>query len=467
MSTNSIRVAIIGSGPSAFYAAGHLLLQSDPEVWVDMYEHLPTPFGLVRYGVAPDHQKIKNVTKVFSKTASHPRFRFFGNVTYGKDIMLADLKRFYHAILFATGASVDRKLGIPGEDLPRSYPATEFVAWYNGHPYYAHLTFDLEQERIAVVGVGNVAVDVTRMLLKDPDELAKTDIADYALEALRKSKVREVYLLGRRGPAQAKFSYPEIRELTSLPNIDVIVPPEEAELDPLSRKELEENPDKDVEAKVELIQELAHKQPEGKPRRLILRFLVSPTELLGDEETGVQSMKLVHNELYATEAGTLRPRPTDRYEELPVTEVYRAIGYRGVPLPDVPFHERWGVILNADGRVLDPETNQPLYGLYCTGWIKRGAQGVIGTNKPDAVATSEHIIEDARAGRLFTPETIDPDVIEQFVRERQPDFVSWEDWLILDRLEVERGKAQGRPRVKFTSVEEMLEAIRREKMTAG
>ncbi len=459
-----LRVAVIGSGPAGFYTVEHLFRQKTYTVQVDMFERLPTPFGLVRYGVAPDHQKIKNVTRIYEKLARRPEFRFFGNVEYGRHVTLDDLRRHYHQIVFATGTQGDRKLGIPGEELQGFHSAREFVAWYNGHPDYAHLTFDLSKELVAVVGVGNVAVDVCRILLKTREELLQTDIADYALEALANSNVREVYMLGRRGPAQAAFTPPEIKELGELADAEVVVLPDEAELDELSRRAVEEHPDKETLRKLEILRGYVRERPSGAKRRVLyLRFLVSPVEAHANEAGEVDGLKLVRNELYMTEAGTLRPRATEQFEEIPVQLVFRSIGYRGAPLPGLPFHERWGVIWNKKGRVVDPESGEPLTGLYCAGWIKRGATGVIGTNKPDALETVECMVEDVEAGRLLDPDAPDPEAAECFVRERQPNYVSFEDWKIIDRLEVERGKAAGRPRVKFTSVEEMLEALRREK----
>ena len=456
---NTLRVAIIGSGPSAFYAADSLLKRTNLSVEVDMYDRLPTPFGLVRGGVAPDHQKIKSVTKAYDRTAADPRFHFFGNVEFGTDVKLEDLKEYYHQILFATGAQTDRTMNIPGEDLQGSHPATEFVAWYNGHPDFCHLEFDLSQERVGVVGIGNVAMDVARILCRTPEELVKTDIADYALEALRHSKVKEVYVLGRRGPAQAAFTNPEIREMGHLEDCDVWVPPEEAELDPLSQHDLATNPDRAIQTNVEILQDYAHHPWTGKSHRMIFRFLVSPVELRGDENGQVQCMKMVKNELYRTEVGTLRPKATEQYEELPVGLVFRSIGYRGVPLPDVPFHERWGVIPNQLGRVTDPQTNAPVPGLYTAGWIKRGPSGVIGTNKPDAVETVNSMLEDAAAGVAFAPTRPGVEEAQALVAARQPRSVTYADWQKLDQMEIQRGQEVGRPRLKFTRVEAMLNAL--------
>ena len=457
-----LRVGIVGSGPAAFYAADHLLKREAPVVEVDMFERLPTPYGLVRAGVAPDHQKIKSVTAVFDKTAADPRFRFYGNVEFGKDLTLADLKEHYHQVLFATGAQTDRHMGIPGENLTGSHAATEFVAWYNGHPDYRGHQFDLTQERAAVVGVGNVAVDVARILCRTPEELAATDISDEALDALRESRVREVYMLGRRGPAQAAFTNPEVKELGEMPGADIVVLPEEVELDELSRAALERSQDRAVLKKVEILRGFALGKPSAKSRKLILRFLVSPVELLGDAAGRVVAMRLVKNELYATPAGTLQPRPTQTFEDLPVGLVFRSVGYRGVPLPGLPFHEGWGLILNEKGRVVDPETRQPVVGAYVAGWIKRGPTGVIGTNKPDAAETVACMLEDLARGAILAPSLPEAKAVDELVRQRQPHYFSLADWQRLNELELARGRRAGRPRIKFTRVEEMLAALGRQ-----
>lgn len=457
---NPLRVAIIGAGPTGFYAAEHILKRKDLVVEIDLFDRLPTPYGLVRGGVAPDHQKIKSVTKVFDRVAKRPTLRFYGYVELGRDVSVEDLREYYHQIVYTTGAQTDRSLGIPGEDLEGSRTATEFVAWYNGHPDYRNLEFDLSQERVAVVGVGNVAVDVCRILCRTSDELAKTDIADYALEALSQSKVKEVFMLGRRGPGQAKFTNPEIKELGELEDADVFVLPEEAELDELSQQELGRTQDRASLKKIEIIQSYAQHKPTGKSRSLTIRFLVSPVELYGDEEDRVRAARLVRNELYATEAGTLRPRATDQFEELPIGLIFRSVGYRGVPLPGVPFNDKWGVILNEKGRVIDPKTQKPLAGEYTAGWIKRGPTGVIGTNKPDAAETVDCMIADLEKGICLDPAHPEIAAAEKLIRERQPNYFSYEDWLQLDAIEVARGKELGRPRLKFTRIEDMLAAIR-------
>ena len=456
-----LRVAIVGAGPTGFYAADHLLRETSVVAEVDVFDRLPTPFGLVRGGVAPDHQKIKAVTAVFDKVAAHPRFRFFGNVELGKHLSVDDLRRHYHQLIYCTGAQTDRRMGIPGEDLRGSHPATEFVAWYNGHPDYRDLPFDLSLERAAVVGVGNVAIDVARILCRTPDELAATDIADHALEALRASRIREVYLLGRRGPAQAAFTNPEIKELGELAEADITVPAAEAELDPASRAVLAKTNDRGTMKKVEIIRSYANRPRTGKSRLLVLRFLVSPAELMGDASGQVTAMKLVRNTLTATPTGTLQAKATAETEILPVGLVFRSVGYRGVPLPGVPFNDAWGVILNEQGRVLDPDTKRPLVGEYTAGWIKRGPSGVIGTNKPDAGETVKAMLHDLAEGRIMQPVEPAASAVERLVRDRQALSVSYADWLKIDEIEVTKGRARGRPRVKFTRVDEMIAAAGR------
>lgn len=456
---NPLRVAIVGAGPTGFYTAEQLFKQRQLVVEIDMFERLPTPYGLVRYGVAPDHQKIKSVTAVFDRTARKPNFRFYGNVELGRDLSVEDLRHYYHQIVYTTGAQTDRSLGIPGEELIGSHAATEFVAWYNGHPDFRDCQFDLSVERAAIIGVGNVAVDVCRILSRTPEELARTDIADYALEALRESNIREVYMIGRRGPAQAAFTTPEVKELGELEDADVYVPPDEAKLDPLSEQAVADSADRATTRKVEIIQSYAEEPPSPKGRKLILRFLVSPVEFSGDDEGHIRAMKLVRNELYKTDVGTLRPRATDQYETLPADIVFRSIGYTGVPLPGVPFKDSWGVIENDAGRVIESQSGKTVLGEYTAGWIKRGATGVIGTNKPDAAETVEAMVEDVGEGNVLEPEHPRVSAAREMIASRQPDFFSYEDWQKLDEIEVARGKEQGRPRVKFVTVEEMLAAV--------
>ncbi len=461
-----IRVAIIGSGPSGFYAADHLLKQKDLNIHVDMYERLPTPFGLVRGGVAPDHPKIKSVTKLYTRIASNENFNFFGNVEFGNDVSRAEMIKHYHGIIYAVGAQTDKKLGIPGEDLLNSYAATEFVGWYNGHPDYRHYNFDLTAKRVAVIGVGNVAMDVTRILARTIDELYETDIADYALEALKDSQVEEIIVLGRRGAAQAAFTNPEIKELGEMEDADIIVSKADATLDELSAEDLKTNADRQAIRNVEILQEYADREPTGKSRKIIMRFLASPVEIIGDEK--VEAIKVVKNKLRMTERG-LRSRATDEYETFPVDMVFRSVGYRGVALPDVPFYDQWGTIPNDKGRVVKEQgSEEQVIGDYVVGWIKRGPSGIIGTNKPDAVESANMFLEDLSAGKVLQPTDTDTEHVLDWLKSCKPNYVTFADWEKLDEIELQRGADTGRTRVKFTSVEAMLEALgKAEGLTTG
>jgi ferredoxin/flavodoxin---NADP+ reductase len=451
-----LRVAIVGSGPAGFYAAGHLLKpKSHPDlcVQVDMFDRLPTPWGLVRAGVAPDHPNIKAVSRVYEKTADHPEFRFYGNVELGRDLSHDDLTARYHAVIYAVGAQTDRRMGIPGEDLPGSWAATEFVAWYNGHPDFKDLEFDLSAERAIVVGNGNVATDVARMLALTRDELAQTDVADHALEVLAQSNIREIVVLGRRGPAQAAFTNPELLELGEMTDADVFVDPGDVELDPLSKAFIESEAAHATKKKnVDILTGYAAREPLGKRRRLVLRFLVSPVEILGTDR--VEGVRIVHNELTEGEDGSLRPRPTDVTEELECGLVFRSIGYQGTRIDGVPFDEKSCTIPHEHGRIAGR------IGEYAVGWIKRGATGIIGTNKRDAQETVDAVLEDLDADRLATPADPDRDSMEALLAERQPDAVSYAGWQAVDRAEREAGEPHGRPRVKLCSFEELLEAAK-------
>lgn len=460
-----LRVAVIGSGPSGFYAAEHLQEQDGLEVQIDMYDRLPTPFGLVRGGVAPDHQKIKSVTRVYDKIAAHPEFRFYGNVELGRDITHADLQAYYHAIIYAVGARTDRRMGIPREHLPGSHSATEFVGWYNAHPDFRHLGFDLRSETAAVVGNGNVAMDLARILASPRDVLAQTDIAEHALEELAESRIRDIHVLGRRGPAQAAFTNKELKELGELPGVDVVVDPEAVELDPLSAAHVAAEPNRTRDRNLEILREFAGREATGAPVRIHLHFLVSPVEITGTER--VEALEVVHNELYESEDGAIRARPTERRTTLPLGLVFRAIGYQGVPLPGIPFDAMRGVIPNERGRIIDPGSGAPLEGEYVVGWIKRGPQGIIGTNKPDSQETVDMLLEDLASGNLHKLEVPPRSVLERLLGERRRDFVSYEDWQLIDMLERERGEAQGAPRVKFSKVEEMLHALQERKRQAA
>ena len=454
---NPLRVAIIGSGPSGFYAAEHILGQDDINVQVDMFDRLPTPFGLVRAGVAPDHPKIKSVTRVYDKIAQHPDFRFRGNVEFGTDLEYEDLLEYFHAVIFCVGARSDRRLGIPREYLPGSHGASDFVGWYNASPDQRNLTFDFSGDNVVVVGNGNVAMDVARVLMLPPDELAATDIGGHALRALSQNKVRQVTILGRRGPAQAAFTYRELKELADRDDIDVVVDPSDMVLDPHSLHDTEQAPDRGRDQVLDLLRELSERPSRGHDRRIVFRFLVSPAEILGkDRVTGVE---VVGNELYRGNNGELRARATDEREVIPADVVFRAIGYQGVALPGVPFDPITATIPNDRGRVIDPLTGQARPGEYVAGWIKRGPNGIIGTNKPDAQETVEALVEDVRDQRLRR-EVLPAPVFERFLAERQGEVVSFDDWKYLDAREVEKGEELGRPRLKFARVENMLRTLR-------
>jgi ferredoxin--NADP+ reductase len=448
----TLRCAVVGAGPAGFYATEQLLAEGFD---VDLLDALPTPFGLVRAGVAPDHPKIKSVTRVFEKTAGHPCFRFFGGVALGSDVGRDDLLRCYHAVVYAVGTSRDNRLGIPGEDLPGSHAASEFVGWYNGHPEHAHREFDLSARRAVVIGNGNVALDVARMLVLGPGELAPTDTADHALTALAKASVEEVVVLGRRGPAQSAFTNPELRELGELARADVVVDPAEVALDDDSAAWLESGSvDATARRNVEILRGYAGRPAPAKSHRIVLRFLRSPVEILGGDEGSVASLRVARNRMERGADGVLRAVSTDRYETLDCGLVLRSIGYRGAALPDVPFDERGGRISNAGGRVCDAE-GVVLRGEYAVGWIKRGPSGVIGTNKKDAADTVARILEDRAADRLNRPAVADPDAAQALLSASVPGLVTWTGWRAIDAHERAAGEARGRPRVKLVRLPEM------------
>jgi ferredoxin/flavodoxin---NADP+ reductase len=438
----SARAAVVGAGPSGFYAADQLLKGG---VAVDLFDALPTPYGLVRAGVAPDHPKIKSVTRMYERTAQHRAFRFFGGVEVGADVTAGELRERYHAVVYAVGTPTDNRLGIPGDDRPGSVAATQFVAWYNGHPGHADETFDLSCSRAVVIGNGNVAIDVARMLLLDPDELASTDTADHAIAAFAGASVTEVVILGRRGPAQAAFTNPELRELGELARADVLVEP--ADLDVDVPDELQPT----ARRNMEILRSYAARPPAGRSHRVVLRFCRSPVEILGDGEHGpVTGVRVVRNRL---EDG--RAVPTGEEEVIPCGLVIRSIGYRGRPLPGIPFDERRGLIRNAGGRVCE-EDGTPRRGEYAVGWIKRGPSGVIGTNKKCATDTVAALLEDLAGGRLAEPpEGAD----EAWVQARVPGLVTWRGWEAIDEHERALGAPAGRPRIKLVRVPEMLAVV--------
>jgi ferredoxin/flavodoxin---NADP+ reductase len=448
-SQRPLRVAVVGSGPAGFYAAG-ALLGSDVPLEVDMLERLPTPWGLVRLGVAPDHPKLKTVSRAFERIAELPGFRFLGNVEVGRDLHHSDLCRLYDAVVYTVGAQTDRRLGIPGEDLPGSWPATELVAWYNGHPDFQDLEFDLDVDRAVVIGVGNVALDVARMLALTPEELAPTDTTDAAIEAICRSTIEEIVVVGRRGPAQAAFTTPELAELGELAGADVIVDPADLEGAVAT--------DTNSERNLEVLRDYAARAPTGKPKRLVLRFCVSPVAIVGEER--VEGIELVRNRLETDGSGAVRAVATDERETLDCGLVFRSVGYRGVALPEVPFDEGRGTIPNDGGRVLD-DVGQPLSGVYCAGWIKRGPTGVIGTNKKDASETVELLLEDVEAGRLVRKPGVSATAVDELLAERGVRTVEYAGWTAIDAAEREAGEKLGRPRVKLCSWDELLAAAER------
>ena len=452
-------MAIVGAGPAGFYAAEHLLRRDGAHVALDLFDKLPTPFGLVRAGVAPDHPKIKSVIRVYEKTAAREGFRFFGGVEVGRHLKAQELAERYHAVVYAYGTATDRKLGIPGENLPGSHAATEFVAWYNAHPDFADREFDLSHERAVVIGNGNVAADVARMLALTREELECTDTADHAIDPLAEARVREIVILGRRGPAQAAFTNPEVRELGEMADADIVIDPAECELDEASRTWLESDAaDPTNRRNVDILTDFAARDSEGKRKRIVMKFRRSPVEIQGDGH--VERIVLGVNELYLDESGAVRARDTGERETLECGLVLRSIGYRGVGVDGLPFDERRGTIANEGGRVVDPDSGRQVPGTYVVGWIKRGPSGVIGTNKKDAQETVDNMFADLDAGAV--PELVaDATPIEELLTERVPDFVEWDGWELIDAAEQERGKPLGRPRVKFVSLPEMLDAAAR------
>ena len=446
-----VRVAVVGAGPAGFFAADALLRKEAPIFKVDLFERLPTPFGLVRSGVAPDHQKIKSVTRTFEKTAHHGRFRFLGNVNVGKDLTAAELAAHYDMVIYAVGSSTDRRLGIPGEHLAGSHAATAFVGWYNAHPDFHDFKFDLNVERAVVVGVGNVAIDVARVLLRDRDELAKTDIAGPALEALRASSIREVVLVARRGAAQAAFTPSELEDLIELPAVSVRVDPRQLELDDAQMRLL----DTAARRNLELMRHVAA-EPRDAPRTLRLEFLASPTELVDDGIGRVCGLRLERNELASADGS--KARGTGQFFELATGLVFRSIGYFGSPLPGVPFDPKLGIIPNVEGRVTRTPGGEVLPQTYAVGWIRRSPTGVIGTNKADAQGVVDLMVEDVATlpGREL-PE------LEPLLTQRGIEVTSFFEWARLDELEVAAGKHQGKVREKFASVEAMMNELLRHK----
>jgi ferredoxin--NADP+ reductase len=451
-----LKVAVVGAGPAGFYAAAALLKnKAGVDVRVDLFDRLPAPYGLVRYGVAPDHAKIKTVRKIYARTAQDERVRFFGDVEFGSDLTLEDLQARYDQVVFTVGAQSDRALGIPGEDLEGSYSATEFVAWYNGHPDYAERAFALDARAAVVVGAGNVALDVARILAKSVDELHPTDIAQHALDALRGSLIEDVYIVARRGPAQAKFSKKELREFGELEIAHAVVRQADFELDDASAAALES--DSAARGNVEIMRSFFELDPGDKPRRVHFLFCTSPVEILGDDDGRVAGVRVVDNRLEPTDSGYIQSYPTETTHELDCGLVLRSVGYRGVALPGLPFDARRAVISNDDGRVTDAD-GAHLPGLYVAGWIKRGPSGVIGTNNKCASGTVACMLDDLAT---TPPAPSHDDDVAALLTARGVDFITFEDWLALDAEEVRRGEETGRARVKFVDRASVRQALQR------
>ena len=448
-----MRVAIIGSGPAGFYAAEALLKRTDTVIQVDVFDRLPTPYGLVRAGVAPDHQSIKAVTRIFDKTAARPSFRFLGNVGLGRDLTVEELRQHYHQIVYAIGNEADRRLGIPGEGIAGCTPATVFIGWYNGHPDYQRAQIDLSMTRVAVVGNGNVAVDAARILLRTPAELEKTDIAAHALGVLRQSRVREVFLLGRRGPAQAAFTHIELKELGELEAADPVIDPRElgscALTEPLGDTPTDKN--------LRILQSFAARPRTAKEKKLHLRFLVSPTKIIADAAGRVSGLALQKNRLETRPDGTIVARDSGEKEVLDVGMILPAIGFAAERIAGVPYDEAARVIANEDGRVVDPVSRAVIANEYVVGWARSGAQGLIGMHKGASATVVELMRADgARLAERALPE---PEAILSLLRGRGVQVVSFHDWRQLDAVEVARGARRGAPRDKVVALAAMLEVL--------
>jgi len=467
---DTIEIGVVGSGPAGLYTAEALIKQAaalDPpaRIRVDVIDRLPTPYGLVRYGVAPDHKSIKSIAEYLRRVLEHEGVSFLGNVHLGTDVTRDDLLSCYDAVVYATGAMSDRRLGIPGEDLPGSHAATDFVNWYCGHPDVDPDAFTLDAEAVAVIGVGNVAVDVARILIRDPAELRDTDVSQPVLDALTASKVREVHMIGRRGPAQAKFTTKELRELGELDGVEIAVGPGEADLDafdPTGGSARLAETDRHVRGNYTVIAGWADREPAAAPRRLSVRFWLRPVEILGtDRVTGLRV------ERTRLDAGG-RFTGTGETQDIPVQMVLRSVGYQSVPLPGVPFDERSAVVPNEEGRVTGPD-GKPLPGEYVAGWLKRGPTGVIGTNKSDAAQTVRALLADLaggpgpgdtplpRAGLLRLPADAQdgaggPSRFAALLASRGQATVSYADWLQIETAERELAAELGRgARVKLAS----------------
>lgn len=452
-----LRVAVVGSGPAGFYAAEALLRSTEVPVEVDVFDRLPTPYGLVRGGVAPDHPKIKSVDRALERTAERPAFRFLGNVALGRDLSVEDFRAHYHQVVYATGNEADRRLGIPGEGIPGSTPATVFVGWYNGHPDYRPAQIRLGAGRAAVIGNGNVAVDSARILLRTPAELAKTDMPGYAREALAKSRVREVWLLGRRGPAQASFTPQELKELLELDDTDLDVDPADLGIDAASEAEVARSPQR--RKNLDLLQDAAARGPAGKGRVVHLRFCVSPTAFVADAAGELSALTLSLNRLEEGPDGSVEARPTGETETLEVGLALSAIGFAADRIPGVPYDERARTVANVDGRVLEPGTGRVVPNEYVVGWARTGPRGLIGSHRTGSAEVVARMLEDWRAGADGARELPPREAVVALLEGRGVQIVSFADWKRLDEVEVARGALRGAPRDKIADIQAMLDLL--------
>jgi ferredoxin/flavodoxin---NADP+ reductase len=451
-----IRVAVVGTGPAAMYAVWELLEHRGVEV--ELYDRAVTPYGLIRSGVAPDHPATKAVMTTFERAARKRQVTMHLGVDVGTRVTNDDLLAHHSAVIYATGAARDRESLVPGGQLAGVHSATEFVGWYNGHPEHADRKFDLSGERAVVIGNGNVAIDVARILLADPEGLAATDIADHALSALRRSNVHEVVVLGRRGPAQAAYTNPELMALLDLPDVDVVIDPLDVAFDELTSAELRSpGVEPAMRTKALLAQELSAQGPSGATKRIVFRYLTSPVRFEGDD--AVSSVRVARNTLVRAEDGSVRAQSGDESGSIPTGLVFQSVGYRGTAVPGVPFDESRAIIPNRAGRVLAHHDGPQVPRLYVTGWIKRGPTGVIGTNKRCAKETVAHLLEDVTSGLI--PAASERAGLVDLLARKAPDELGYADWSRIDVAERLAGRESGRPRTKFTDVDALRRAAGR------
>lgn len=453
-----LQIGIVGAGPAGFYTAMALLDQQEIAVKVDLLDRLPTPYGLVRAGVAPDHQKLKSVTRVYEPLGKDPRFRFFGNVELGRDVSVAELSQCYDQVVYATGNESDRRLGIPGEHLVGCSPASVFVGWYNGHPDYSNAEFNLSGKRAVIVGNGNVAIDVARVLAKSPAALRTTDIAEHALAALEQSRLREIVILGRRGPLQSSFTPSELRELADLPDLDLHVNESELELDAAEREALNQTSAKStLRRNYELFQQLCVRPTLNAGKQLKFRFLVSPLEFLGDHEGRLKQLRLCKNRLIRDDSGRVQASPTAVEELWDVDLALISVGAESKRIADVPFDAERGVLANVEGRIVDPQTSERWVNHYCVGWARTGAKGLIASQKTGALEIVETMLRDSKQTPIEEPP---PQCdLAELLHRKNVAWVGFDDWHVIDQTEITRGAQRGAPRSKLVDVPSMISLV--------